>query len=372
MNPQRTGIFALSGFNQRAVIALCRYARAQGVAVHVAARHAADPIFLTQHTDRVFTTRQAAALQVDELCGWISQLRRAHGHERILLAPSTEYFNRFVLANRPALEQAGGLVPLVDQALYEAVSDKQAFGAMCRRHGIAVPAEHVAPPTALPFVAKPIRYAAADGRQLKPHLILQAADWQRFTHQEQPADFYFQEFVHGQSLYLLMHLPAGGPALTYSQENLVQQAQGGSIILARRSDFHLGEEAARYERMLRAEGFRGLVMVEVRRCAETGRCVMIEANPRMWGPMQFALDNGIDLFGAMLREFTGEAPTPLAPRGVSGEYYFWSGGLVPSSQPYAFHGYAPAQLLDDHARVAACDLFQRDDTRDLHRRELGS
>lgn len=370
MTSQRSGVFTLSGFNQRAVIALCRYARAHGVPVHVAARNASDPIFLTQHADRVFTTRQAAALQVDELCGWIEQLRREHGHERILLAPSTEFFNRFVLAHRAVLEQAGGVVPLVDQRLYEAVSDKQSFGEMCRRHGIGVPLEHAQPPDALPFVAKPIRYASADGRQLKPHLILEAADWQRFCAQEQASDFYFQAFALGQSLYLLMHLPAHGPALTSSQENLVQQAQGGSIILARRSDFHLSDEAARYERMLRAVGFRGLVMVEVRRCPETGRCVMIEANPRMWGPMQFALDNGVDLFGALLADQLGQTPQPLAPPGVSGEYYFWGGGLVPASQPYAFHGYTPARFLDEHARIAPCDIFQREDTRALYQHEL--
>ena len=197
MTAHRTGVFTLSGYNQRAVIALCRYCRSQQLPLYVAARNADDPIFLTQHADRVFTTRQQSALRVDELCGWIDRLRLEGGHERILLAPSTEFFNRFVLLHRQSLAQVGGLVPLVDQMLYEAVSNKQAFGAMCRRHGIGLPLEYAEPPTDLPFVAKPISYASAGGRQLKPHLILAKDDWERFCAQEQPSDFYFQEFVHG-------------------------------------------------------------------------------------------------------------------------------------------------------------------------------
>lgn len=371
MAAARTGILCLSGFNLRAVVALCRYGQGQGVPVHLAARGPADPLLRTAHAARVFTVRSSPALQLDELCGWVRRLRREHGHERILLAPSTEFFNRFALAHREALADCGAVLPLVEAPLYEAVSDKQAFGAMCRRHGIGVPQEQATPPARLPFVAKPIRYAGADGRQLRPHLVLQPADLARFQAEERAEDFYFQEYVQGQSLYLLLYLPRRGPAVRWSQENLLQQARGGSIILARRSDFHTHPEADRYVDMLRAEGFFGLVMVEVRRCPDTGRCVMIEANPRMWGPMQFVQDNGVDLFGALLRDMLDETPAPLAAAPVSGEFYYWSGGLVPASRPYAFHGgYDASRLLDEHARVAACDLFLRDDTLALHRHEM--
>ena len=75
------------------------------------------PLLRTAHAGRVFTVRSEPALRLDELCGWVEQLRREHGHERILLAPSTEFFNRFALAHREALADCGAVLPLVEAPL---------------------------------------------------------------------------------------------------------------------------------------------------------------------------------------------------------------------------------------------------------------
>ncbi|MBN8486619.1 MAG: hypothetical protein J0M20_02635 [Burkholderiales bacterium] len=372
MATQPHAILCLSGYNQRAVVALCRDSAARGVPLYLAANGATDPILRTSYAERVLVTREQPALTLDALLDWIGTLRRQHRHTRVMIAPSSEFLNRFALRHRAALEDAGAVVPLVDEALYARISDKHSFGAMCQAHGLAVPEELPQPPAAYPFVAKPLRYAGADGRQLKPHLILGPNERARFEREEQAADFYFQAFATGRSLYLLAHLGRDGRTQSLSQENLLQQRDGGSIILARRSGFHHTSEAGRYLAMLRAEGFHGLIMVELRQALDSGRCVMIEANPRMWGPMQFALDNGLDLFGGLWRDAFGAEPPPRpdVPPPGGGAYYFWSGGLVPASQPYAFHQYDSARLLDEHAAIAACDLFDRDDTRALHHHEL--
>ncbi|MFT4102680.1 MAG: hypothetical protein QM674_16920 [Burkholderiaceae bacterium] len=372
MSNQEVGLLTLSGFNQRAVVALCRYGRGAGVPIHLVTRDAADPIYLTAYSDHVLCRRERPQLDADEVCSWIGRLRERHGYRRVLIAPCTEFFNRFILSHRDEIESVGGTVPLVGPDLYEAVSDKLSFAGMCRHNGIAVPAEFEAPPSRYPFVAKPIRYAALDGRQLKPYLIMGASDWKQFEKTESLGDFYFQAYQEGRSIYLLMYVPAEGPALKFSQENLIQQRAGGSIILSRRHGFHLTPEADRYEAMLRSEGFRGLIMVEVRQREAGVPSVMIEANPRMWGPMQFALDNRIDLFGAMIRDFTGWEPPacPVPPPPVDGGYYFWSGGLRPGARPLAFHGYSPAEFLDDFDGISRCDLFARDDSRALYQSEL--
>jgi predicted ATP-grasp superfamily ATP-dependent carboligase len=365
-------ILCLSGYNPRAVVALCRDAAARGWPLYLVARGRQDPIFRTTHAERVLVTRDTDTLTLDALLGWIATLRQRHGHAQVMIAPSTEFLNRLLLRERAALEAAGAVVPLVDEALYARISDKHSFGAMCQAHGLAIPDELPQPPATYPFVAKPLRYAGADGRQLKPHLILGPAERARFEQNERTADFYFQAFATGRSLYLLAHLGRDGRAVVGAQENLLQQKDGGSIILAQRSDFHWTDEAGRYLAMLRAEGFHGLIMVELRQDLDSGRCVMIEANPRLWGPMQFALDNGLDLFGGLWRDAFGSEPTPrpTLPAPGGGAYYFWSGGLVPASQPYAFHQYDAARLLNEHAAIAACDLFDRDDSRALYHHEL--
>lgn len=363
----RIGLMCLSGHNIRAVVALCRWAASRGVPVHLAARDADDPIWHTDHAARVFVQRASPALSLPELLGWVHGLRAQHDLDRLIIAPSTEFFNRFLLRHRAAIEAAGAVIPLVDEALYERISDKEAFAAMCRAHGIAVPAEHPAMPEHLPFVAKPRRYLGADGQQLKPHLVLSPTDRAAFQHAHSPADFFYQEFVEGQSLYLLAHIARSGEVTATAQENLMQQPQGGSIVLARGHEFHAEPAAKPYLDMLVSAGFHGLVMIEVRRCVHSGRAVMIEANPRMWGPLQFMLDRNVDPFTPLLRDHGMSLPLrevqePTLP------YYFWSGGLA--QQPCAFHNFSADDFLARYPAIAACDLFLREDSRRLHRHEL--
>jgi hypothetical protein len=61
--------------------------------------------------------------------------------------------------------------------------------------------------------------------------------------------------------------------------------------------------------------------------------------------------------------------TPAVPRPAQ-PYYFWSGGLSRTLPPCTFHNFSPDQFVADYPRIAAADLFARDDTRRLHQHEL--
>lgn len=365
----RLGLMALGGHNHRAVVAFCRWAAAAGLTVHLAARDRDDPLYRTDYARWVFVQRASAALQLDEVIGWVAQLRRAHGYRHVLLLPSTEFFNRFMLRYRSALEAAGACVPLVDEALYTRLSDKAAFSALCSQHGIAVPAVYPTLPAQAPFVAKPRCYLGSDGRSHKPQLIADAADRAAFLARHRVEDFFFQEWVTGESVYLLAHLARDGRVTAAAQQNLVQQGAGASIVLARADRFHREPAAQPYLQMLQRLGFHGLVMVEVRR--QPQRAVMIEANPRLWGPIQFMLDQGVDPFRPWLVEHGLDLPDPV-PLGAPRSYYFWSGGLLGQAAPCTYHSYSAARLLDDLPAIAAADLFDRADSAPLHRHELTS
>lgn len=365
----RAGVMCLSGHNIRAVVALARWAAATGVPLHLVGGGPADPIRLTDHAARVFVERESPALEPGEVTGWIRLLRERHGYGRVVIAPSTEFFNRFLLRHRAAVEAAGGVVPLVDEALYTRISDKLAFAELCAAHGIAVPAVFDAPPAGAPFVAKPRRYLGARGQQLKPRLVFSAAEREAFLRDETPADYFLQEYVDGQSLYWLAHLARDGTVTASAQENLLQQPGGGSIVLARAHDFHREPAAASYAELLRGVGFHGLVMVEVRRCSRSGRDVMIEANPRMWGPQQFMLDRGADPFTPLFTDHSVEVPGRWLPPAGQGGHYFWSGGLSPKAR-CTFHRYSADDFVADYPHLAAADLFAREDSARLHRHEL--
>jgi predicted ATP-grasp superfamily ATP-dependent carboligase len=365
----RAGILILSGFNIRAVVALCRWSARARIPAHLAARDSGDPIYLTDYAAQVFEQRTSTLLDLSLLTAWIQRLRAGHGYDRVLLAPSTEFLNRFLVKNREPIEAAGGLVPLVGADLYEQLSDKHAFEKLCASRGISVPATFGKIPGHLPFVAKPKTYGASKSGQIKPYLICTADDLKSFTEREDVANYTLQEFVGGQSLYLLAHISKNGTVTATAQENLIQQARGGSIVLARPHDFHRHPEARRYFQMLRDLGFHGLIMIEVRRCSRTGRHCMIEANPRLWGPIQFTLDQQVDLFGALLADHGLTVPPPK-PTAAAHPYYFWSGGLAPSQAPCAFHQYSPDRFLLDFQAIAASDLFCRSDTHRLYEHEL--
>src|SRR5438046_2675739 len=123
----RTGLLVLSGFNIRAVIALCRRAADASVPVHLIARNGHDPIYLTSYASQVFEERIHPQLYLATITGWIRRLRTKYLYARVVLAPSTEFFNRVLLKNRAAIEEAGGIVPLVNEDRYAQLSDKHAF-----------------------------------------------------------------------------------------------------------------------------------------------------------------------------------------------------------------------------------------------------
>ena len=123
--------------------------------------------------------------------------------------------------------------------------------------------------------------------------------------------------------------------------------------------------AQRYVKMLKESGFTGLIMIEVRYAENSEKYFVIEANPRLWGPMQLLVDNNVDLFGAMLRDYGFGVDLDGMSQDTPNEYYFWSSGMVPESMPIAFHNYSEEQFRKDLPYLLKQDVFSRDDTTDL-------
>lgn len=364
------GILTLSGFNIRAVIALCRFCYQSKIPIHLIAKNSDDPIYSTKYKVNIFTERTTALLDPVEFSLWLSEIKIKYNYKKVLIAPSSEFFNRFLLSNREIIEAAGGIIPLVNEALYESISDKYSFAKICEAYDIKTPSEFSAPPNQFPFVAKPLKYSAADGRQLKPYLLHDQANWINFLSHEKPADFYFQEFIHGPSIYLLLHISKAGKVTKYAQENLIQQNGGGSIILARKSDFHFSKESDKYISMLKDKKFFGLIMIEVRLCEKTGSYIMIEANPRMWGPIQFAIDNDVNLFGELVNDWIGNTKNNTDSIARSSDFYYWSGGFSKNESAFTFHNFDADDFLKNIKNIMIADIFNRDDCFELHSEEL--
>lgn len=366
-------VIVFSGYNQRAVIALLRTLKKHGITFGIIAASAEDTIHATAYAHDVVAVRKSKPLDMADITASLNIAKAALGADTYVIAPSTEALNRFFLANTEIIDAGTYIIPLVTSELYEKISDKYQFGELCREHEILVPDEYATLPEALtPCVAKPKAYFALDGSTPRPVLLLTPADIQQFKAEYNEQDFYFQEYVEGESLYLLYYFYEDGSVAKYSQQNLVQQYGGKSIVAAKTSSVHTDTVSGDYERLFASVQYRGFVMIEIRQTS-SGYC-MIEANPRMWGPSQFFVDAGANLFEAFLYDFGFLQNKPDFSEEQKDARYFWYGGVaedVVAKQQLAYHGYTSDELCRELHVWLQSDVYNREDTRELFKQEVG-
>ncbi|ARP86970.1 hypothetical protein CAL13_12675 [Bordetella genomosp. 9] len=367
------GLIAFSGYNTRAVVAFCRHLHGSGLKAHLIARDPQDPIFLTRYAEWVATTRDSAALDLEAILALVQPIRRRHGYDSVLIIPTTEFVNRQLIAHRETLNGHSVHFPLVPKPLYETLSDKFAFRRRCEQYDISVPPELDQRTPSFPMVAKKRHYWAGSGSRAKPYLIFNETDYAAFLKAERPEDFYFERFVRGRSLYLLACVKRDGEMVAHWQENLIQQADGKSIIAAKTCDPGLHDLEKKFQQVFGDIGFYGLVMVEVRQDGDIS--YMIEANPRLWGPLQLVADHYPDILDAFL-QICGVAPraglvSPKAEQGAD-KLYFWYGGLASDwaagRQP-VFHD-RTIDITTGLPQLLNQDVFLRPDTFALFRAEV--
>src|SRR3546814_12081149 len=90
--------------------------------------------------------------------------------------------------------------------------------------GISVPSELFPPlPINQPIVAKPLHNVSATGHSLYPQILNGQTQLEGFMASQDSPDYFYQEYVKGESLYLLFYLSQKeGCDFTWSQPNLIQ------------------------------------------------------------------------------------------------------------------------------------------------------
>jgi len=360
-----------SGFNQRAVIAFCRECKRLEVPFCIVAKSFEDPILLTIYKENVFAVRKEKALMVEDVDDCFVQVKSKVDFQEFVVLPSSEFLNRFFLQNRMYYQRQDITIPLVSEQLYARISNKYSFGELCKKHNLEIPRE--IPISALPeypFVAKPKSYFS--GESLKtppPYLIYTKKDWQEFLSTENSDDFYFQEFLTGKSIYLLYFISLNNKSVYFSQENLMQQSKGKSIILARCAKVHEEKIADEYAVMLKKEGFEGLIMIELKDL--DGRYCMIEANPRLWGPSQLFVDAGVPIFEEFIRDQGFNFTTDSSE--IKECMYFWHGGIVEDEKnghTIAYHNYTQELFFSRKDLLLENEIYLRKDTKNIYYQEL--
>jgi predicted ATP-grasp superfamily ATP-dependent carboligase len=360
-----------SGYNQRAVIAFCREAKRLNIPFFIIAKSNDDTIFLTSFKENVVAIRSEKLLTLSDIDQCLCELTSKAPFSEFVILPSSEFLNRFFLEQRSYFKEKSISIPLVEESLYSLISDKYSFGKLCQKYNLTIPAElPISEPQIYPFVAKPRSYFSESlTKTLAPYLIFSEKDWNSFLSTENIGDFYFQEFITGSSFYLLFNFSSNGQCDAFSQENLIQQACGKSIILAKSATLHLEKIAHNYADMLIKEGFEGLIMIELKK--NNGVYYMIEANPRLWGPSQLFVDAEVPIFENFIRNqgFNIVSNTTKAKESV----YFWHGGMVEDmmlKHTLTYHDYTPKMLEDQIDQLFNKEIYLREDTKNIYFNEL--
>lgn len=356
-------VLIFSGYNDRAVIALCRELTSMHAPFSIIASGGRDPIFRTSYRSRVDAIRTVAALDREDLDRCIRRVQAKHAEARYVIAPTSEFLDQHVLDHREWFADRHCEIPLVSKDLYARVTNKWSFRTMCQAANIAVPALVDPDAGVYPFVAKPRTNLTADGRSLYPLLIHSASAWSQHRAELMAAgtfgDYYFETLVEGTSHYLLYYLPRdpSAPIFSWSQRNLLQQPGGKSMLFARSDTLHTMAISAAMVAMLRATGFHGLAMVEVIRQGDTH--VAIELNPRLWGPLQLLRNAGSDLLRAFIEDVLHDRITHADPAAGHAASYLWLGGLKPGM---VWHSPRPRWPWLSLTRRLAGDVYLRPDT----------
>ena len=361
-------ILIFSGYNQRAVIAFLRTLKNNKISSYgIIASSGADTILKTEYASKVIYIRKNKQLSLKEICMVIDAQRRTKNIDNFFIVPSTEALNRFLLEYRQVLEKYECIIPLVEKKLYESISDKETFCEVCKEYDLCVPElTKFGVKYKNPIVAKPKKYFASDGKVYSPIIIKNEKDFKEFRDICNQSDFMYQEYINGESYYLLYYFTRDGKAYRFSQKNYMQQNGGKSILAAVSDDLHLRSNIVdKYEKMFLKIGFYGFVMVEVRE--QKDKYTMIEANPRFWGPSQLFCDAGYNLFEFFLQEYGFLQEISLKTVNYQ-EKYFWSGGLTNSSfeEEYMWFGNGKEVVEKNIAAYFEKDIYKRQDTIDLY------
>ena len=368
-------IIVFSGFNQRAIVAFIRTLVKNKLKFGIVAKSKDDPIFLTSYSKYVMTIRKTAALDLEDISNCLFSLKKELPAKSYLIAPSSEALNRFFLVHRQKFQNIGFSIPLVDQELYEMISDKYSFGELCKENGILIPKEyHNIEEIEHPFVAKPKSYFSDKTKVLSPIIVQNKIQKEQLQKNNGINDLYFQEFIEGESFYLLFYIKKDGGIIKFSQKNLVQQPNGKSIIAAISSEYHLEEESKKYENLFSELGFYGFIMIEIIRTGDKN--FMIEANPRFWGPSQLFVDAGVNLFEFFLEDYGLITEKEKVFQNEKRTKYFWYGGLAISLKEFndithfRYYDNNPEEMVLKLPGLLKSDVYLREDTLENFRKEL--
>ena len=344
-------ILVFSGYNPRAVISFCRIASEYNLDFDIIAKSDDDEILQTNYKNNVVLIRNSKDLSITHIFDIINK----YNNSKIFILPSTEYLNRMLLSNKKELNDRNVFFGLTDEDTYNLISNKLSFSSLCKSYDIKIPIEYDFDLKKIPYVIKPKSYFNKDMSIDSPVLVFDEITFLNFFKDKNYDDFYLQEFIEGESIYFLFYFDKNGNFDVFSQKNYTQQPNGGSITYAKSSEHYKESITNQLVKLFKSINFFGLVMVEFRK--RDNEWIMIEANPRLWGPSQLILDSGMNLLDKFLYD-NNLIQFPKNRTFKPNIDYVWKSGMTDND---VYH-----HICSNYDYDVKMDIYNRTDTIQLY------
>lgn len=349
-----------SGHNDRAVITLCRFFSRYKLSFVIVASASSDAIFKTSWADRVILCRLDQTLDLvlfKQIC--IASRPNLEVYQELVYCPTSEFMNHFILDQRCDLELMGLTLNMPSRDVYLKLTNKETSAVIVNKiSGLRSPPLLEWSNLSTPCVFKPKENVAQNGIRY-PRLCLTPEDLAYAVNELDPEHWFVQAYISGQSHYLCGFLSKSGVNSYYWQLNLLQQAGGKSIVLAR-TETNPGVNVDILFAGLSKIGYFGPFMMEII-YGEDGQFYYIEINPRFWGPLQLALDACSEVLEMFVIEAGGEIKRPLFSNKQK-SWYAWKTGAH-LSECRSYPALVDVTVSEIKYLLSSHDVYAEEDTK---------
>ena len=228
------------------------------------------------------------------------QIKKKHGSFKVFLfGDQTSYW---LLTNKKRLLSYNIYVKGPETEAYTTMLNKKNFLEISSEYGMLIPKtinyiEVMNKKFEKKFVIKPKESTENERILDDPMLIENKKSFQYLKSLDLDFDNHIlQEYVYGPSVYYMSLYNNGDKIIDFTQKNIAQQPGGKSVIKAIPSEIpeYIKEKV---DALMRDFNWTGPMMIEFKLMDD--KYYNIECNPRLWGPLQLAIDNGINFANAM-------------------------------------------------------------------------
>lgn len=288
-------VLLLGDIGSRSIIATLRALKQYDINIYLAFNHRKIVHYATYHSYLQNPFLYYDSSSKNQFINSLISFRKEIGE--YILIPSGEELLRWVIQYQDILMSKDIIIPTVDIETYITMSDKENFIRECQKHGLDIPPEHNNAKKILnrfinPFVIKPKEHTVDEKVLNVPFLVENKKSFDLLKKKELDLSKHLiQEYISGPSFYYLTYYEKGNKQIAFCQKNIVQKPGGGSVLKA--IPYELPTDLVNtIDSMLTSIKWHGLIMIEVKMDSNTNTFYAIEANARIWGPLQLSIDNG--------------------------------------------------------------------------------